>query len=108
MSRVIELNDRSFENEVLQSDTPVLVDYWAPWCGPCKAVAPVVEETAEDYADRLKVTKLNIDDHQDIAMRFGIRSIPTLMLFRDGEIVAAQSGAVSRNQMDSFLQQHLS
>lgn len=107
MSRVIELNDRSFENEVLQSDTPVLVDYWAPWCGPCKAVAPVVEATAEDYSDRLKVTKLNIDDHQDIAMRFGIRSIPTLMLFRDGEIVAAQSGAVSRNQMDSFLQQHL-
>lgn len=107
MSRVIELDDRSFENEVLQSDTPVLVDYWAPWCGPCKAVAPVVEETAEDYADRLKVTKLNIDDHQDIVMRFGIRSIPTLMLFRDGEIVAAQSGVVSRKQMDSFLQHHL-
>lgn len=107
MSRIIQLSAQSFEHEVLQSATPVLVDYWAPWCGPCRAVAPVVEEMAEHYVDRLKVAKVNVDDHQAIAMRYGIRSIPTLMLFRDGEVVAAQSGAISRNQMDSFLQSHL-
>jgi len=107
MSQSIAVTDDNFDKEVLQADQPVLVDYWAEWCGPCKSVGPVVEATADTYSDRLKVTKLDVDANGDTAQRFGIRGIPTLMLFKNGEIVATHTGAVSQGQMDAFLQEHV-
>lgn len=97
---VIELNDSVFESEVLQSDTPVLVDFWAPWCGPCKAIAPSVKQISEDFADRLKVGKVNVDENTDTSVKFGIRSIPTLLIFKNGEIVDQIIGAVSREEIE--------
>lgn len=107
MSQAIPVTDKNFDQEVLQSDQPVLVDYWAEWCGPCKSVGPIVDATADTYADRLKVTKLDVDANGETAQRFGIRSIPTLMLFKGGKIVASHTGAVTQGQMDSFLQDHV-
>jgi thioredoxin 1 len=103
----MQVSDASFEQDVLQSETPVLVDYWAPWCGPCKAVSPIVESAAEARASQLKVAQVNVDDNQEAAMRYGIRSIPTLMLFKGGESVATQVGAVSQTQLDEFLSDNL-
>lgn len=107
MSQATPVTDENFDQEVLQSNQPVLVDYWAEWCGPCKSVGPIVDATADTYSDRLKVTKLDVDANGETAQRFGIRSIPTLMLFKDGEIVASHTGAVTQGQMDSFLQDHV-
>lgn len=107
MSEVIKLQDATFEQEVLQANTPVLVDYWAEWCGPCRAVAPVVEAAAKQYDGRLKVAKLNVDESDGIPARYGIRSIPTLMLFVNGEVAATQVGSVTQTQLDTFLQANL-
>lgn len=107
MSHVTQVSDATFDQEVLQAETPVLVDYWAEWCGPCRAVAPVVEAAAGRYAKRLKVMKLNVDDNGQAAARYGIRSIPTLMLFKDGKVAAQQVGAVSQAQLDTFLETNL-
>ena len=93
MSKEIEFTESNFENEVIQSDVPVLVDFWAPWCGPCKMVAPIVEEISGEYAGRLKVGKLNTDDNQMVASQFGVMSIPTLMIFKGGEVVERIVGA---------------
>ena len=100
---IVAVTDQSFESDVLQSDRPVLVDYWAEWCGPCKAIAPVLEEIAEDYADRLKIAKLNIDENPDTPPRYGIRGIPTLMLFKNGNVEATKVGAVSKSQLTAFI-----
>ncbi len=105
--KIIELSDDNFEEEVLKSDLPVLVDYWAEWCGPCKMIAPVLEEVAEDYAGRLKVAKLNIDDNPDTPPNYGIRGIPTLMLFKNGEVEATRVGAVSKSQLTAFIDSNL-
>ncbi len=105
--KIIELSDDSFEQEVLKSDLPVLVDYWAEWCGPCKMIAPVLEEVAEDYAGRLKVAKLNIDDNPNTPPAYGIRGIPTLMLFKNGEVEATKVGAVSKSQLTAFIDSNL-
>lgn len=107
MSQVMQVSDSSFDQEVLQSDTPVLVDYWAPWCGPCKAVSPLVEEAAEKRTGQLKVAQINVDDNQQSAQRYGIRGIPTLILFKGGEAVATQVGALSKSQLDQFLDENL-
>lgn len=104
MSQITQLSGASFEEEVLQSQQPVLVDYWAPWCGPCRALGPIVDQTAESYAGRLKVAKLNVDENRTIAAKYGIRAIPTLMLFRNGEPVAQHTGALTRAELDDFLQ----
>ena len=99
MSNEIEFTESNFENEVIQSDVPVLVDFWAPWCGPCKMVAPIVEEISGEYAGRLKVGKLNTDDNQMVASQFGIMSIPTLMIFKDGEVVERIVGAQPKDAL---------
>lgn len=98
-----QVTDQSFDQDVLQSDKPVLVDYWAEWCGPCKAIAPVLEEIARDYSDRLQVVQLNIDDNPDTPPRYGIRGIPTLMLFKNGNVEATKVGAVSKSQLTAFI-----
>ena len=105
--KIIELSDDTFEQEVLKSDVPVLVDYWAVWCGPCKMIAPVLEEVAGDYDGRLKVAKLNIDDNPDTPPAYGIRGIPTLMLFKNGEVEATKVGAVSKSQLTAFIDSNL-
>jgi len=104
---IVEVTDDTFEQEVLRSKTPVLVDYWAEWCGPCKMIAPVLEEIAEEYAGRLKVAKLNIDENPGTPPRFGIRGIPTLMLFKNGAVEATKVGAVSKSQLAAFLDANL-
>ena len=104
---IVHVTDDSFEDEVLKSPQPVLVDYWADWCGPCKMIAPVLDEIAKDYAGRLKVAKLNIDENQATPPRYGIRGIPTLMLFRKGEVEATKIGAVSKSQLTAVIDSNL-
>jgi thioredoxin 1 len=101
------ISDASFENDVLQSDTPVLVDYWAEWCGPCKMIAPILEEVAKDYDGRLRIAKMNVDDNREVPSKFGIRGIPTLMLFKGGQLAATKVGALSKSQLTTFLDGHL-
>lgn len=105
--RIIQVTDESFEREVLQSPNPVLVDYWADWCGPCKMIAPVLKEIAEEYEGRVKVAKLNIDENPGTPPRYGIRGIPTLMLFKEGEVEATKVGAVSKSQLTAFIDSNL-
>ena len=104
---IIHVTDANFEAEVLKSAAPVLVDYWADWCGPCKMIAPVLDEIAADYAGRIKVAKLNIDENQATPPRYGIRGIPTLMLFKGGEVEATKVGAVSKSQLTAFIDSNL-
>ena len=105
--QIVNVTDDSFETEVLQSEQPVLVDYWAEWCGPCKMIAPVLEEIAEEYSDRLKVCKLNIDENDKTPPKFSIRGIPTLMLFKSGNVDATKVGALSKSQLTAFLDSNL-
>ncbi len=97
------ISDDSFEQEVLQAGVPVLVDYWADWCGPCKMISPILDEVAKEYAGKLKVCKLNIDENQATPPKFGIRGIPTLMLFKNGQVEATKVGAVSKSQLAAFI-----
>jgi thioredoxin 1 len=101
------ISDASFEADVLKSDRPVLVDYWAEWCGPCKMIAPILDEIAEEYDGKLRVAKLNIDENPATPPKYGIRGIPTLMLFKDGDVEATKVGALSKSQLTAFLDQHL-
>ncbi len=100
---IIAVTDENFEDEVLNSDRPVLVDYWAEWCGPCKMIAPVLKEIAEEYGDKIKIGKLNIDENQNTPPKYGIRGIPTLMIFKDGNVEAQKVGAVSKSQLAAFI-----
>ena len=97
------VTDATFEAEVLKADGPVLVDYWAEWCGPCKMIAPVLDDIATTYAGKLTIAKLNIDENQDTPAKHGVRGIPTLMLFKDGEVAATKVGALSKSQLQAFL-----
>ena len=99
--------DASFDSDVLKADKPVLVDYWAEWCGPCKMIAPILDEVSKDYDGRLKVAKMNVDENRDVPAKFGIRGIPTLMLFKDGQLAATKVGALSKAQLTAFLDSHL-
>ncbi|MDJ0918733.1 MAG: thioredoxin TrxA [Woeseiaceae bacterium] len=105
--KIVHTSDSSFEKDVLQSDKPVLLDFWAEWCGPCKMIAPLLDEAADAYADRLSVIKMNIDENPNTPQKFGIRSIPTLMLFKDGSVHAQKLGAMSKSQLDEFLESNL-
>lgn len=105
--KITHLSDDSFEQDVLQSDVPVLVDYWAEWCGPCKMIAPILDEIAGEYGDKIKVAKLNIDDNQQTPPKYGIRGIPTLMLFKDGNVEATKVGALSKSQLTAFIDSNI-
>ncbi|MBD8596966.1 thioredoxin TrxA [Pseudomonas sp. CFBP 8772] len=97
------VTDKSFDTDVLKAEGPVLVDYWAEWCGPCKMIAPVLDEIADTYEGKLTIAKLNIDDNQETPAKHGVRGIPTLMLFKDGEVAATKVGALSKSQLQAFL-----
>jgi len=107
MGQLVELTDANFEQEVLKSDVPVLIDFWAVWCGPCKLIAPIVEELAEEYKGKLKVGKLDVDHNQKTAMNYGIRSIPTVLIFKDGDVVEQIIGAVSKRHLLGKLEPYL-
>ncbi|MDH3280316.1 MAG: thioredoxin TrxA [Gammaproteobacteria bacterium] len=107
MSQIVHVTDNDFDDQVLKSNSPVLVDYWAEWCGPCKMIAPVLEEVASEYEGRLMVAKLNIDDNPNTPPKYGIRGIPTLMLFKNGNVEATKVGALSKSQLTAFIDGNL-
>ena len=105
--KLVHTNDSNFDADVINSEKPALVDFWAEWCGPCKMIAPMLNEAATEYADKLSVVKLNVDESPNVAAKFGIRSIPTLMLFKDGTVQAQKVGALSKSQLTEFLDSNL-
>ena len=105
--QILHLTDDTFEDDVIKSSGPVLVDYWAEWCGPCKMIAPILEEIASEYDGKIKVAKLNIDDNPQTPPKYGIRGIPTLMLFKDGNVEATKVGALSKSQLTAFIDSNI-
>ena len=100
---IIAVTDSSFEDQVLKSDTPVVVDYWAEWCGPCKMIAPILDEIANEYSGKVTVAKLNIDENQETPQKYAVRGIPTLMIFKNGNVAATKVGAMSKSQLSAFI-----
>lgn len=106
MSHILYVSDADFQSKVLDAEGPVLVDFWAQWCGPCKAIAPVLEELADEYAGKVTIAKMDVDENKEIPVKFGIRSIPTLILFKDGAVVETLVGALPKAQLTEFLDKH--
>ncbi|MDD7805159.1 MAG: thioredoxin TrxA [Endozoicomonas sp. (ex Botrylloides leachii)] len=107
MSEIVSVTDSSFEEEVLKAEVPVLVDYWAEWCGPCKMIAPLLDEISQDYSGKMKLCKLNIDENTETPVKYGVRGIPTLMLFKGGSVEATKVGALSKSQLIAFLDSNI-
>jgi thioredoxin 1 len=107
MSNISPITDGSFESEVVESATPVLVDFWAQWCGPCKAIAPILDDIAQKYAGKLKIVKLDVDSNPATPPKFGVRGIPTLILFKDGQVQATQVGLVNKSELMNFIDSHI-
>jgi thioredoxin 1 len=105
--QIVYTSDANFDSDVLKSSVPVLVDYWAEWCGPCKMIAPILDEIAGDYQGKLKIAKVNVDENQQVTQKYGIRSIPTLMIFKDGNVQAQKVGAMSKSQLTAFIETNL-
>ena len=105
--QIVYTSDANFDNDVLKSSLPVLVDYWAEWCGPCKMIAPILDEIAGDYQGKLKIAKVNVDQNAQLTQKYGIRSIPTLMLFKDGNVQAQKIGALSKSQLAAFIETNI-
>ncbi|CUA85648.1 thioredoxin TrxA [Pseudidiomarina woesei] len=105
--KIVQLSDESFESDVLNSDKPVLVDFWAEWCGPCKMIAPILDDIANEFGDRITVGKLNVDHNNQTPPKYGIRGIPTLLLFKNGEVAGTKVGALSKAQLAEFIEQNL-
>jgi thioredoxin 1 len=106
-SLITHTSDASFNADVIEAGTPVLVDYWAEWCGPCKMIAPILDEVSKDYDGKLRVAKMNVDENREVPAKYGIRGIPTLMLFKDGQLAATKVGALSKAQLTAFIDSHL-
>ena len=106
-TNLVHITDDSFELEVLNSDQPVLVDYWAEWCGPCKSIAPILDEVSKEYDDKVKIVKLDVDRNHQISKKYDIRGIPTLMLFKDGNVVATHTGALNKSQLTTFIDSNI-
>lgn len=107
MSSIASITDSSFEAEVLESELPVLVDFWAEWCGPCKKISPILEEIAPSYADKIKILKLNVDQNSETPVKYSVRGIPTLILYKAGKVIDTKIGLVSKTQLSEFLDSHL-
>lgn len=107
MGNISHVTDDSFETDVLKSDTPVLVDYWAEWCGPCKMIAPILDEVSTEYSERVRIVKLDVDQNRSTSMKYDIRGVPTLMLFKEGVEVARHIGALSKSQLTAFIDGHV-
>ena len=107
MSNIIETDDSNFESEVLKSDIPVIVDFWAPWCGPCKAIAPILEQISDEQGDKIKIVKVNVDDNQKYAADFGIRSIPTVLIFNKGELKNQIVGSIPKAEIEKFIMEEI-
>lgn len=106
-NNIQHVNDETWESEVLQSNVPVLVDYFAEWCGPCKMIAPILDEIAEEYVDKVKICKLDIDESRSTTAKYGVRGVPTLMIIRDGQVEATKVGALSKSQLEAFLDSNI-
>jgi len=107
MSKCIDITDNQFSKEVLEHNTPVLLDFWAPWCGPCKMISPILDQVAEHFGEQVKVCKINIDESEETAMKFGVRGVPTLMLFKNGENIETKVGVVHKSQLITMIDKHL-